>query len=404
MLDSQKAAPSGPPTVAAIPPRPPVVSASLTPTVSTVPDPDSAPSPATAAAPPQQQPAPKIREVQARPPGQPPVPGQPPAPVPVQPPAVVNPPPLSTPPGVGVPTRNFAQSQLVPTQQPTLKLEVNKGTAIKLPGPATTVFVAAPDIADVQVKSPGMIYVFAKKPGDTVLYAVDDQDRVLLNTIVSVSSPFSRMKTTLDAQHPGNNVSFDNQADSIVLNGTVRSAEIAEDARKIALQYVPNNSKIINNIRIDAPTQVQLRVKVAEVNRGSLKRVGINWQNIGNIALLSVGGAGLGFATSTITATGGQVPGSAQIVGQNTLQNPSLSSLVDLLATQNQATVLAEPNLVAMSGETASFLAGEEIPVIQPQAGGITNTITVAYKQVGISINFTPTIIGERINLRSRRK
>src|SRR5207248_8357884 len=85
---------------------------------------------------------------------------------------------------------------------------------IKLPGPATTVFVAAPDIADVQVKSPGMIYVFAKKPGDTVLYAVDDQDRVLLNTIVSVSSPFSRMKTTLDAQHPGNGVTFDNQNDS----------------------------------------------------------------------------------------------------------------------------------------------------------------------------------------------
>ena len=232
-----------------------------------------------------------------------------------------------------------------------------------------------------------------------MLYAVDDQDRVLLNTIVSVSSPFSRMKTTLDAQYPGNGVSFDNQNDAIVLSGTVRSAVIAEDARKIALQYVAGNPKIINNILINAPTQVQLRVKVAEVNRGTLKRVGINWQNINNIALLGVAPA-LGFATSTITATGGQVPGSAQIVGQNTLNNPSLSSVVDLLATQNQATILAEPNLVAMSGETASFLAGEEIPVISPQAGGITNTITVTYKQVGISIAFTPTIIGERINLK----
>src|SRR5262249_27994019 len=152
--------------------------------------------------------------------------------VPISPPSAGSQPP-SMPTVVGAPSRGFAQSQLVPTQQPTLHLEVNKGTAIKLPGPASTVFVAAPDIADVQVKSPGMIYVFAKKPGDTVLYAVDDQDRVLLNTIVSVSSQFSRMKAQLDAQYPGNGVSFDNQNDAIVLNGTVRSATIAEDARKI---------------------------------------------------------------------------------------------------------------------------------------------------------------------------
>ena len=101
----------------------------------------------------------------------------------------------------------------MPPQQPTLTLEVQKGTAIKLPGAASTVFVAAPDIADVQVKSPTMIYVFAKKPGDTVLYAVDDQDRVLLNTIVSVTSPISRMKAQLDALHPGNGIQFDNQGE-----------------------------------------------------------------------------------------------------------------------------------------------------------------------------------------------
>ncbi len=384
----KQSAGSEPTTVAALPPRAPIVSTSLTPTINT--QPGAEPASTGAAGTPNAPAMPKVQETQARPPTQPPVPVQPPA---AGTPAT--PPPAA---GAGVPTRSFAQSQLVPTQQPTLNLEVGKGTAIKLPGPATTVFVAAPDIADVQVKSPGMIYVFAKKPGDTVLYAVDDQDRVLLNTIVTVNSPFSRMKTTLDQQHPGNGVSFDNQNDAIVLSGTVRSAVVAEDARKIAAQYT-SNAKVINNIKVDAPTQVQLRVKVAEVNRGSLKRVGINWQNINNIALFGYSPA-IGFATSTITATGGQVPGSAQVVGQSTLNNPSLSAVIDLLATQNQATILAEPNLVAMSGETASFLAGEEIPVIQPQAGGVTNTITVAYKQVGISIAFTPTILGERINLK----
>ena len=364
---------SEPPTVAAIPPRPPIVSASLTPTIDT--QPSSEPAPAVVAAPPP-APKPKIQEAQARPP----------APVPIQPPAAGNPPP--TPNVTGAPSRSFAQSQLVPTQQPTLKLEVNKGTAIKLPGPATTVFVAAPDIADVQVKSPGMIYVFAKKPGDTVLYAVDDQDRVLLNTIVSVSSPFSRMKMTLDQQHPGNGVSFDNQNDSIVLSGTVRSAEIAEDARKIALQYVTGNPKIINNIRVDAPTQVQVRVKIAEVRRDALQRIGVNWQKASLFGI-----SGLTYAVSTISATGGAASATAAY------NSADLNALVDLLATNNQATILAEPNLVAMSGETASFLAGGEIPIIVPQ-GGLTSTITVQYKQFGISLAMTPTIIGERVNLK----
>ncbi len=364
---------SEPPTVAAIPPRPPIVSASLTPTIAT--QPSSEPAPAVVAAPPP-TPTPKIQEVQARPP----------APVPILPPTAGNPPPAPN--VTGAPSRSFAQSQLVPTQQPTLHLEVNKGTAIKLPGPATTVFVAAPDIADVQVKSPGMIYVFAKKPGDTVLYAVDDQDRVLLNTIVSVSSPFSRMKMTLDQQHPGNGVSFDNQNDSIVLSGTVRSAEIAEDARKIALQYVTGNPKIINNIRVDAPTQVQVRVKIAEVRRDALQRIGVNWQKASLFGI-----SGLSYAVSTISATGGAASATAAY------NSADLNALVDLLATNNQATILAEPNLVAMSGETASFLAGGEIPIIVPQ-GGLTSTITVQYKQFGISLAMTPTILGERINLK----
>ena len=176
------------------------------------------------------EPAPLPRQAQARPP----------TPTPVQPPSATAPaPPIVT--SGGAPGRPFAQSQIVPPQQPTLTLEVQKGTAIKLPGAAATVFVASPDIADVQVKSPTMIYVFAKKPGETVLYAVDDQDRVLLNTIVSVTSPISRMKAQLDALHPGNGIQFDNQGETIVLSGVARSAVDADDARRIALAQVNNS-------------------------------------------------------------------------------------------------------------------------------------------------------------------
>ncbi|MBX9946816.1 MAG: type II and III secretion system protein family protein, partial [Reyranella sp.] len=323
-----------------------------------------------------------------------------PAPVPIPPAATPGAPRPAQVVG-GAPSRAFGQSQQVTTQPPTLTLEVNKGTALKLPGPAETVFVAAPDIADVQVRSPTMIYVFAKKPGDTVLYAVDDQDRVLLNTIVSVTSPVSRMKGALDALHPGNGITYDNQGESIVMSGTVRSAVVAEDARRLALQHVNGNAaKVINNVKVDSPTQVQLRVRVAEVKRDALKRVGINWQNINNIALFGLSalgiGAGAGFAVRTVTNVGGGASGAISLQSND----GSLNGFIDFLATQNQATILAEPNLIAMSGETASFLAGGEIPIITPQGGTTNATITVTYKQVGVSLAFTPTIIGDRINLK----
>lgn len=382
VADEKKvAAPAEPPTIAAIPPRAPIVSASLTPDAATQP----AAAPTTPMAVPLESQA--RQYAQTQPPA--------PSPVPIQPPAGAGS-PAPTGPVTGAPGRSFGQNQLIPTQQPTLSLEVNKGTAIKLPGPAATVFVAAPDIADVQVKSPGMIYVFAKKPGDTVLYAVDDQDRVLLNTIVSVSSPVSRMKSTLDRLHPGNGVVVENQGESIVLSGVVRSALVAEDARRIALQHVNGAAnKVISNIRIDAPTQVQLRVKVAEVQRDALKRVGINWQNINGLGIAPlIGTLNGGFAISTISSIGGGSAFAARVQGGN------FDALIDLLATNNEATILAEPNLVAMSGETASFLAGGEFPVIAPQAGVTAAVFSVTYKQVGVSLAFTPTIIGERINLK----
>ncbi len=363
---------------------PPVVTASLTPTVM-----------GQGAAPAVQPSVPvPLQQAQAAPPPAQPVQPVPLRPTPVQSPAPTSGAPSQATPVVDAPSRAFGQSQQVPTQQPTLSLEVNKGTALKLPGAASTVFVAAPDIADVQVKSPGMIYVFAKKAGDTVLYAVDAQDHVLLNTIVHVTSQISRMKAGLDAVHPDNGVSFDNQGETVVLTGTVRSAAVAEDARRLALQHVGGNaSKVINNIRVDAPNQVQLRVKIAEVQRNSLKRIGVNLQNVGSIALFSAGPT-TGFATSTVQAVGGTATAAAGLQTSG-----GLSGFIDLLASQGEANVLAEPNLVAMSGETANFLAGGEIPVIAPQASN-TAAISVTYKQIGVSLAFTPTIIGDRINLK----
>ena len=192
-------------------------------------------------------------------------------------------------------------------------------------------------------------------------------------------------------------MTFDNQGETIVLGGTVRSAAVAEDARKLAVQQVNGNpAKVISTIKVDAPNQVQLRVKVAEVKRDSLKRMGIDWRSINNITLFGTSMIA-GAAVRTIS-----VGSSATSSGALSLVAPgSFNSLIDFLATQNQATILAEPNLIAMSGETASFLAGGEIP--DDRAAGRYDQCHDhgdPYKQVGVSLAFTPTIIGDRINLK----
>ena len=162
-----------------------------------------------------------------------------------------------------------------------------------------------------------------------------------------------------------------------MLGGTVRSAAIAEDARRLALQYVSGNAtKVLNNIRVDAPTQVQLRVKIAEVERGSLKRIGVNWQNIANLALFGVGPGRVGAATNTIQAVGG--PPSALIAG--TSNDGSLTGLIDLLATQSQANILAEPNSLRCPARPRVSWGGLGL-ALAPQGGSI---ISVA-KQAGVS-------------------
>ena len=340
---------------------------------------------------------------------------QTPQPVPVptrpsgQPPAVTGA-PGATP---EAPARDFGRNATVGTEQPTLTVETSKAQFVRLRAPASTVFIANPEIADVQVRSPTLIYVYGKRPGTTVLYAVDDRERVILNTVVSVTHQFSRVMQILDRLHPGHGITFTNNDDTVVLGGTATSAVIVEDARRLALQHAGAATKIINNVRVGGSNQVNLRVKVVEVARGALKNLGVNWNAVG-----SIGNFAFGMVTGTVPLIGSVFPNSVVGVGAPPIfvagtpppnavggsyrrGNVGVDALIEALATENLLTVLAEPNLTAMSGETASFLAGGEFPVPVPQST-TSSTITIEYKQFGVSLAFTPTIIGNRINLRVR--
>ncbi|HJQ60495.1 MAG TPA: pilus assembly protein N-terminal domain-containing protein, partial [Vineibacter sp.] len=349
----------------------------------------------------------------------PPAPGQRP-PVPVPPPGqptLITPPPGATPPSSGpvaeANPRQFGRGSVVPTEQPTLQIDSGKGTIMKLRSPASTVFIANPEIADVQVKTGGTIYVFGKKPGETVLYAVDEQDRVLLNTVVIVGHPTGRVLGAVAGMPGGSTIQATTVGGAVVLQGRSDNPAAIEQARRVAVGVTGDPSKVINQVGLDGANQVLLRVRIVEAQREALKRVGFNWETVLDLPGRLVGGLATpspisgvnpivppfppvaGFGYPRINS-----PVGGAVVGRFTKGATDIFSLIDLLATENMLTVLAEPNLTAMSGETASFLAGGEFPIIVP---GGNNAFTVQFKQFGVSLAFTPTIHGNgRISIRAK--
>lgn len=283
-------------------------------------------------------------------------------------------------------------------------LDAGKGTLIRLNGPAATVFVANPDIADVQVKSPQLIYINAKAPGTTVVYAVDASDNVLLHSPVQVNHDLAAVRDSMRQLMPGENINVSSVDNSVVLSGDVSTAGRAEKARSLAASIARatdvKDAVVVNQLAVNTPNQVNLRVRIAEIDRTALKALGFNWGSpalncgiapgvpCGNITDLLVTDNPI--TNQNITNTneigfGVPVPGTGA----------RIQAVFDALSQENLITTLAEPNLTATSGQTASFLAGGEFPVPVAASSGTTGTptITVDFKTFGVELDFTPTII-----------
>lgn len=273
-----------------------------------------------------------------------------------------------------------------------LELEVSKGRLIRLDRPAQTVFIADPEIANIQVKSPSLIYLLGKKPGQTTLYAVDAKERVLANIDITVTHNLALLRDIFEEFHPGSDIRVASINGTLVLDGIVPTASVAEDMRRLAVSFAGDEKNIINRLGVTAPNQVNLRVRVAEVSRGVDKQLGFNWSLLG-----SIGGFSLGVATANPFA--GTTTQRALTLGA-TISGWDFNTIIDALEEEGLVSVLAEPNLTALSGETASFLAGGEFPILVPDS---TGRVTIEFKKFGVSLAFTPTLIGEnRINMHVR--
>jgi len=295
-----------------------------------------------------------------------------------------------------------ASSVVSPSGAP-LELEVSKGRLIRLDQPAASVFVADPEVADVQVKSPALVYVFGKAAGETTLYAVGENDQVLLNSMVVVHHNVGRLERAIHDLVPRSAVSVSSVDDALVLEGTVFSASEGEDVRRLAARFVPDPKQLVNKMRVNAPNQINIRVRVAEMSRQTVKQFGFNWQamfGVGNFVLgLATGHAFIDAAGNIISRSVGQLTNDTtnNAFGSFNKGNSDVNALLDALENHGLINILAEPNLSAVSGEPASFLAGGEFPVPVPQGN---NTITIDFKKFGVSLNFVATITeGNRINL-----
>jgi len=274
-----------------------------------------------------------------------------------------------------------------------LQVPVHQSEVVQFDVPFANVLVGNPKIADVLALTDRSIYVLGKALGTTSVMISDRNKRLIAIFDVVVSLDVEGLKSRLFEVMPKEKISVRDVNGSLMLSGTVSSAAKVSQALKIAGRYTAKEDQVVNLMSVKGSQQVMLAVRFAEVARSVVKELGLNTQVQNNDVLVRTGDAiigGLFSASSFITGSLGLSVGST-----------NLTLLFDALEQKGVVKTLAEPNLIALSGDTASFLAGGEfpVPIAQDSTDG-GQTITIQFKEFGVSLSFTPTVLeGGLINI-----
>ncbi|WAC23520.1 type II and III secretion system protein family protein [Blastomonas sp. SL216] len=330
------------------------------------------------------------------------------------------------------------------TQRPaeTLVLSIGRGQLIQLPGTMTDLFVADTSVADVQVKSSKQLYVFGKAGGETTLYASNAAGQVVYSATIRVGSNIDSIDQMLTLAMPDAKVRVSTLNGVVLLTGTVGAPEDSAEAERLVQAFVGDNVKVISRLQTATPMQVNLQVRIAEVSRSLVKEIGANLltRDVTGGFQFGVGRASRNFATIRDTldvttlprldasaqfglpagslslpfnpatgqfVTGGTttsflngIDGKTAIQAAGRLFGLDIASAFDLAEQVGLVTTLSQPNLTALSGETADFLAGGEFPIPINQGFGAT---TIEYRRFGVSLAYTPTVLANgRISMRVR--
>jgi pilus assembly protein CpaC len=291
-------------------------------------------------------------------------------------------------------------------------LPLNKAAVIELDADARDVLVSDPTIVDAVVRAPRRIFLLGQKIGEANAFFFDAQGRQLLAVDIRVEKEVGDLSSMIKAEIPGTDIRVESLNGNVVLSGTVESQHDATRAADIATRFAadpdkPNDPpKLVNMLQVKGGEQVMLKVRVAEMQRQIAKQFGLNIAAGGMLGSVPAALATdnqfalLGRALSDISgAQVGQVcaQGSLPFQGPCTFQNPAEATL-KALERVGLIHTLAEPNLTAVSGETAKFLAGGEFPV--PSSRDRDGNITITFKQFGVGLSFTPVVLSPgRISL-----
>jgi pilus assembly protein CpaC len=319
-----------------------------------------------------------------------------------------------------------AQETIAPSRD--INLSIGRGELINVPGTMSDVFVANDGIADVQIKSERQLYLFGKSGGVTTVYASNKAGAIIWSANVRVGSNIDSVDQMLALAMPEAKVSVATMGtNTFLLTGTVAAPEDAAEAERLVAAFVGEGANVISRLKTATPLQVNLQVKFAEVSRSLVREIGANLSTvdatggfrfgIGNGRALTAGayntagpiGVGPGALNPSVTLPDGtkisgpgvKTTGSGStIAGIGRLFGLDILGAFDLAERVGLVTTLSQPNLTALSGETADFLAGGEFPI--PISQGLGST-SIEYKKYGVSLAYTPTVLANgRISLRVR--
>ena len=289
-----------------------------------------------------------------------------------------------------------------------LDVPLNKSQVLTVDRAFSKALVGNQEVADILPLTNRSLYVLGKKVGTTSLTLYDSRNMLIAVVDVAVGPDVVTLKRQLAELIPGEQIGARISNDAVVLTGTVSSASAVDRAVQIARTYAGGDEKVVNMLSVGASQQVMLEVRFSEVNRQAAKQIGLNHSFTGNRTAGSIGNLA---GDSIIPTNNDRIPtikldGLSDAFGVGTwaykIGSLNLFSALDALERKGLVKTLAEPTLVALSGETASFLAGGEfpIPVVQNGGGGGgngNNGITVEFKPFGVSLGFTPTVLSDGI-------
>jgi pilus assembly protein CpaC len=264
---------------------------------------------------------------------------------------------------------------------------INKSQVLKIDQPFTELLIGNPKIADVVALTNQSVYVLGKSLGTTNLTIYGAKRKLLAVLDLVVSYDVESLKAKLHDVLPGEAIEVRAVNSGILLSGKVSNETALNDALAVAEQYAPQ--AVTNAMTVQGSQQVLLQVKFAEVSRNVARALGIGHD------LAVTGDLAFNLITSSALPLALGLPNGVATL--DTGGNPDLKTTFQSLEDRGLVKTLAEPNLIALSGDTANFLAGGEFPVPVAQDN---NTITVEFKQFGVGLSFTPTVIGtDLINL-----